>query len=260
MVNFAFGWAGFLGIALIFGGVGLYALRTMRPALARDQDIIFAAIGLLCGGILIFQGWRLDPILQFAQTLSVATAIWFAYEAIRLRSIATEQAKRNTPVVDDERPVSRVYRAELDDYPPLDERDRSPANRRIRGSREDVRSRDTYSAGYSDDTRRSGRRNGAERPSLSDRPGLSDRPRRPRASRAVDASPERSDSWEAWEDEGLDNRRSSSNRPPIEDADRSRSRRSRPATDSTRRRSSEGNSGSPDYVDYQPVDYSDDWS
>lgn len=254
MVNFAFGWAGFLGIALIFGGVGLYALRTMRPALARDQDIIFAAIGLLCGGILIFQGWRLDPILQFAQTLSVATAIWFAYEAIRLRSIATEQAKRNTPVVDDERPVSRVYRAELDDYPPLDERDRSPVNRRIRGSREDVRSRDGLRDGYSEDTRRSSRRNGSERPSLSDRP------RRPRASRPTDAPPERSD-WEAWGDEGLDNRRSGSNRPPIEDADRaSRPRRSRPATDSTHRRSSEDNAGSPDYVDYQPVDYSDDWS
>lgn len=250
MVNFAFGWAGFLGIALIFGGVGLYALRTVRPALARDQDIIFAAIGLLCGGILIFQGWRLDPILQFAQTLSVATAIWFAYEAIRLRSIATEQAKRNTPVVDDERPVSRVYRAELDDYPPLDERDRFPVNRRIKGTREEVRSRDAF-----EDTRRSSRRSSSERPSLSDRP------RRPRSSRASSPSSERFDSqgdWDGYSD--ADNRRDVI-RPPLEDADRtSRPRRERPATDSPRRRNSEYSSGSSDYVDYQPVDYSDDWS
>lgn len=255
MVNFAFGWAGFLGIALIFGGVGLYALRTMRPALARDQDIIFAAIGLLCGGILIFQGWRLDPILQFAQTLSVASAIWFAYEAIRLRSIATEQAKRSTPVVDDERPVSRVYRAELDDYPPLDERDRFPVNRRIRGSREEVRSRDEY-----DNTRRSPRRGSVERPSLSDRP------RRPRSARSSGTSLERPDNWDGWNDGGFDDQRSSSPRPPLEESDRaSRPRRSRSEADSTRRRSSEYSagtsdySGSSDYVDYQPVDYSDDW-
>lgn len=250
MVNFAFGWAGFLGIALIFGGVGLYALRTMRPALARDQDIIFAAIGLLCGGILIFQGWRLDPILQFAQTLSVATAIWFAYEAIRLRSIATEQAKRSTPVVDDERPVSRVYRAELDDYPPLDERDRFPVNRRIKGTREDVRARDEY-----DEVRRSSRRSSAERPSLSDRP------RRPRSSRSSGLASDRPEARGTWDDDSFGDRRSNSSRPPIEESDRpSRSRRERSSTDSPRRRSSEYSSGSSDYVDYQPVDYSDDWS
>lgn len=250
MVNFAFGWAGFLGIALIFGGVGLYALRTMRPALARDQDIIFAAIGLLCGGILIFQGWRLDPILQFAQTLSVATAIWFAYEAIRLRSIATEQAKRSTPVVDDERPVSRVYRAELDDYPPLDERDRFPVNRRIKGTREDVRARDEY-----DEVRRTSRRSSAERPSLSDRP------RRPRSSRSSGLASDRPEVRGTWDDDSFGDRRSNSSRPPIEESDRpSRSRRERSSTDSPRRRSSEYSSGSSDYVDYQPVDYSDDWS
>lgn len=259
MVNFAFGWAGFLGIALIFGGVGLYALRTMRPALARDQDIIFAAIGLLCGGILIFQGWRLDPILQFAQTLSVATAIWFAYEAIRLRSIATEQAKRSTPVVDDERPVSRVYRAELDDYPPLDERDRFPVNRRIKGSREDVRARDEY-----DEGRRSSRRNGTERPSLSDRP------RKPRSSRSSRLASDRSEMRGTWDDNslddrGFDDRRSNVSRPPLADSDRpARTKRDRSA-DSPRRSGSEYSSGSyssgsSDYVDYQPVDYSDDWS
>lgn len=239
MVNIGFGWPSILGIALALAGAGLYALRTMRPGLARDQDIFFAAIALLCGGILFFQGWRLDPILQFAQTLSVGAAIWFAYEAVRLRSIATEQAKRTTPVVDDERPVSRVYRAELDDYPPLDERDRFPVNRRIRGTREEVRSRTEESG----DDRRTSRR--------TERPSLSDRPRKPRSSR-----PSASDRYESrggWDEDNSveDIYGGSSNRPSMEDDRPSRSRRS-----SSRRSSS----GSSDYVDYQPIDTSDDWS
>ncbi|GAB4379327.1 MAG: Ycf66 family protein [Elainellaceae cyanobacterium] len=247
MVNIGFGWPSILGIVLALGGAGLYALRSMRPALARDQDIVFAAISLLCGGILFFQGWRLDPILQFAQTLSVASAVWFAYEAIRLRSIATEQAKRSTPVVDDERPVSRVYRAELDDYPPIDERERFPVNRRIRGSR-DVRPReDDYSI---DDVRRPSRSRTSERPSLSDRP------RRPRSSRNSDLNLERPDRRDWSEDDLGDRANRTAPRPPIDEGDRSsRTRKSRPGSSAARRRTS-----SSDYVDYQPVDYSDDWS
>lgn len=240
MVNIGFGWPSILGIALVLGGAGLYALRSMRPALARDQDIFFAAIALLCGGILFFQGWRLDPILQFAQTLSVASAVWFAYEAVRLRGIATEQAKRSTPVVDEERPVSRVYRAELDDYPPIDDRERSPVNRRIRGSREDVRSREDVG---SSERRTSSRR-------ASERPSLSDRPRRPRSS---SSAADRYDSRSSWDDDNFeDASRSVSSRPTMDN-----DRPSRPRRSSSRRPGSESGS---DYVDYQPVDYSDDWS
>lgn len=147
MVNVGFGLPSVLGISLMLAGAGLYFLRTMRPALARDQDIFFAAIALLCGGILFFQGWRLDPILQFAQFLSTGAAAWFAIEAVRLRGIATEQAKRATPVVDEERPVSTRYRAELDDLPPIDERRRVSPSRRIQGSRD---SRSGYDSGYDD--------------------------------------------------------------------------------------------------------------
>ncbi|PSB13554.1 hypothetical protein C7B61_04635 [filamentous cyanobacterium CCP1] len=240
MVNIGFGWASLLGIALALSGAGLYALRTMRPALARDQDIFFAAIALLCGGILFFQGWRLDPILQFAQTLSAVSAVWFAYEAIRLRGIATEQAKRTTPVVDDDRPVSRVYRAELDDYPPLDERDRFPVNRRIRGTRETVSREDEYAR---EDVRRSSARRNADRPSLSDRP------RKPRSSRSSSLPPERG-SRDDWDESGNSATREVI-RPSSFDDDRPRPRR-RPPT--SRRRN-----GSSDYVDYQPVNYPDDW-
>ena len=134
MLNWSLGLGGILGIVLALAGVGLYFLRTIRPNLARDHDIVFAAVALLCGGILLFQSWRLDPILQFAQFLSIGSAVWFAYETIRLRGITTEQAKRSTPLVDDDRPVSRVYRAELDELTPLDEQ--RNVTRRIRGSRE----------------------------------------------------------------------------------------------------------------------------
>lgn len=108
-VNFGANSASVLGIFLAVAGAALYFLRTVRPELSRDQDIFFAAVGLLCGFILIFQGWRLDPILQFGQLLLVGSTVFFAVESIRLRSIATQQAKRNTPIVDDEREVSKKY-------------------------------------------------------------------------------------------------------------------------------------------------------
>ena len=69
MVNASLNWASIVGIVLAVCGAGLYFLRSFKPALARDYDVFFAAIGLLCGGILFFQGWRLDPILQFGQFL-----------------------------------------------------------------------------------------------------------------------------------------------------------------------------------------------
>ena len=81
-------------------------MRTFKPALARDYDVFFAAIGLLCGGILFFQGWRLDPILQFGQFLLAGTTVFFAYESVRLRGVATEQARRSA-YFDDEPAVPR---------------------------------------------------------------------------------------------------------------------------------------------------------
>lgn len=114
MVNFGLNSASILGIFLAVAGASLYFLRSVRPEVSRDHDIFFAAVGLLCGFILLFQGWRLDPILQFGQFLLTGSTIFFAVESIRLRQVATEQARRNTPTVDRERPVSRtrVYREE----------------------------------------------------------------------------------------------------------------------------------------------------
>lgn len=115
MVNFQFNLASISGIILAVGGTSLYAVRSFRPQIARDTDIFFSAVGLLCGLILIFYGWRFDPIMQFGQVLLTGAAIYFVFENLRLRQISTEQAKRETPIVDDSRPVSRNYQAEFED-------------------------------------------------------------------------------------------------------------------------------------------------
>ena len=106
MVNASLNWASIVGIVLAVCGGGLYFLRSFKPALARDYDVFFAAIGLLCGGILFFQGWRLDPILQFGQFLLAGTTVFFAYESVRLRGVATDQARRSSYFDDD--PISDV--------------------------------------------------------------------------------------------------------------------------------------------------------
>ncbi len=245
MVNASLNWASFVGIALAASGAGLYALRSLRPRLARDHDIFFAAIALLCGGILFFQGWRLDPILQFNQFLLAGTAIFFAYESIRLRGAATEQAKRNTPIVDDERPVSRVYRADLEELNPYEDR---PAARRIRGTR-DVRSeREEYEE---EPRRRPASRTGEARLGTGDRT----RKRRPRATDdsvdAIGGSREESDLWADRPSRSLGTSPSRSGN--------SRPRRSRPSAEDSapsRDRRPESRNGAPssEYVDYRPVD------
>ena len=102
MVNASLNWASIVGIVLAVCGAGLYFMRSFKPALARDYDVFFAAIGLLCGGILFFQGWRLDPILQFAVFLLAAGVIFESatgmisdYQKWRFR---TGRASANIPV------------------------------------------------------------------------------------------------------------------------------------------------------------------
>jgi hypothetical protein len=240
-VNFGGGWSSLVGIVLALSGTGLYFLRTFRPTLARDYDIAFAVVALVCGGILFFNGWRQDPILQFGQLMLTASAIWFAVEAIRLRGIATEQAKRSTPIVDDERPVSRVYRAELDDLPPLNEKN---VTRRIRGERDGRPGRNDY-----EDVRR---------PSSSrDRMDSSARARRPRSSRPL--PPDRTDVRSAWDDDFEDSSPRSTSRSDIrDDRTSSRPRRNRPPQSPSRRRDPGSDPSSSDYVDYQPLDIPDE--
>ncbi|MEH2123890.1 Ycf66 family protein [Nostoc sp.] len=280
-VNFGANSASILGIFLAVAGAALYFLRTVRPELSRDQDIFFAAVGLLCGFILVFQGWRLDPILQFGQLLLVGTTVFFAVESIRLRSIATQQAKRNTPIVDDEREVSGNYsmnrnrkrygaemEADLDPLPYEDEEER-PSRRRIQGSRDEISTRDDY---YEEQPpRRTGRRNS----SSSERQTPADRTRQRTSGRPVNRPSESSEdeNWgsssrqvDDWESSGGEVRKPSrrsnngSQRPESrEDNVSSRPRRRRPPTDSTSRRPREDDDAIPtDYVPYNPIEKPND--
>ncbi|AFZ43984.1 Ycf66 family protein [Halothece sp. PCC 7418] len=156
MVNFGLNSASILGIFLAIAGASLYFMRSFRPELSRDQDIFFAAVGLLCGFILLFQGWRLDPILQFGQFLLTAMAVAFGVETIRLRAATTEQAKRSAPTVDRDRRTSRVYRAEIDDMEPyFEEEEPTDTRRRLRGTTVERSPRsDRYDEGYEQETPR----------------------------------------------------------------------------------------------------------
>lgn len=270
IVNVGFGPAGILGLLIAGAGAGLYFMRSMRPELARDHDIFFAAIGLLCGGILFFQGWRLDPILLFGQMLLSGSAVFFATESIRLRGVATEQARRNTPIVDDERPVGRVYRAELDELYPSDE---APPVRRIRGTRNGrsaARSsyEDSSRSSYEDQSRNAYENGDARSPygdrSLDDPQSSSrrtrgqrtnsDRPQRDQdtASRRRPRSPEEdgisSRSVDAYSRSSRSSRSRSYDRNS-EVPDRPRRRGARSGTSER--------SAQDDYVDYRPLDYSE---
>lgn len=197
MVNIGFSWTSLLGIVLVSSGAALYLLRSVRPHLSRDYDIFFAAVALLCGGILFFQGWRQDPILQFGQFLLTGSLVFFAMESIRLRGVVTQQAKRNTPASDyeesqddyeydeeeeyeSEPEPGGVYRAELDELTPVEER---PVTRRIRGSRDE---RDSYGDREASSRRRSAPRSrsgegpGGERPSSAGRSRYASSSRRSR--------------------------------------------------------------------------------
>lgn len=160
MVNFQFNLASISGIILAVGGTALYAVRSFRPQIARDTDIFFSAVGLLCGLILIFYGWRFDPIMQFGQVLLTGAAVYFVFENLRLRQISTEQAKRTTPIVDTDRPVAPEYRAAFEE----DEYTVSFANRESRTPLREGRKRPPREDDFDRPVRRSSR---ADEPRLS---------------------------------------------------------------------------------------------
>ena len=93
MINFSFGPNIFLGIIISLGVLTLYFIRTVKPEVARDEDIFFATIGLLYSCILMVHGWRLDPILLFSQVLVIMTVLVTGWENIRLRGLITSITK-----------------------------------------------------------------------------------------------------------------------------------------------------------------------
>lgn len=223
MVNFQFNLASISGIILAVGGTALYAVRSFRPQIARDTDIFFSAVGLLCGLILIFYGWRFDPIMQFGQVLLTGASVYFVFENLRLRQISNEQAKRATPIVDTERPVSPEYRADFeDDY-------------KVSFAEQESRTR------LRDGQRRSSREDEFEERPIRQRSNRSDEPRLAPADRRNNRP-----------------RRDTSFDEPRSDVGSRSSRRSAPKNSSRPRRSTSiediNNPDDAGYVDYRPID------
>ncbi len=270
MVNFGLNSASVLGIFLAVAGASLYFLRSVRPELSRDQDIFFAAVGLLCGLILLFQGWRLDPILQFGQFLLTGSTIFFAVEAIRMRGVATEQARRNTPIVDEDRPVSRVYRAELDRLEPYDD-EQEYDNPRLRGYQDSRTSRRSSAEDQSYRPRTSRSKNSDP---YGDYSSSSTRSRRPRPNTPptpptdnYDSYPpgyERGDLWDDRTNQQKRDRPSSERRPTrrpssvdssTAETSYRQTRKPRPSQDwEEPRKTRNEDIPNADYVDYQPID------
>lgn len=118
LVNVDFGPGTLLGMVLIGSGIALYQVRTVRPEIARDFDVFFSSVGLLCGGILVFQGWRLDPLLFFGQLLTATTAMSFAVEAVRLRGIIASQDEAMEAEEEEAFRAARRGRGRRGDAPP----------------------------------------------------------------------------------------------------------------------------------------------
>ena len=81
----------FIGIFLISWAIALYTLQFIQPQIAKESDIILSTIASLCGGILFFQGWRLDPLLFTCYILLVVTILLLSLELFQLRTFQKEQ-------------------------------------------------------------------------------------------------------------------------------------------------------------------------
>ena len=98
MVNASLNWASIVGILLVISGLPLFAfsVASISRISSSSSDYVFRILNLigllfipfLCGGILFFQGWRLDPILQFGQFLLVGHVI-----NLQIALILSEQRK-----------------------------------------------------------------------------------------------------------------------------------------------------------------------
>ena len=138
MFNASLNFGSLCGIALAVGGALLYFMRSFKPALARDYDVFFSAVGLLCGGILLTQSWRLDPILQFGVFLLSASTGFFAFESVRLRGVSVEQARRSA-YFDDEpapgpSPAGGLNGGWDSPYDRFDDTEPEPLRRRFQGA------------------------------------------------------------------------------------------------------------------------------
>ncbi|MBW4515603.1 MAG: Ycf66 family protein [Timaviella obliquedivisa GSE-PSE-MK23-08B] len=281
------------GLILLVASIALFVFGRLKPEIQRDSDSVYAIIGMVCALILFGSAFDLSLGMSFQQLLMIGALIALMWENIQARQpknvgarrgmldgvwgwgSGRDMSRRGAPMVDDDRPVSRVYRAELEDLTLLEDQRTS---RRIRGGQD---SRDDDWEG----SRRTTRRNEyagdvprRPRGSLNGSPIVDneeDRRPRLRAARSLplDRSAERplagdrpgnTPSWDEDEKpvrrprqnsaDGASRPSESSVRPSSERSNSARtnsSRVERVRPPSSQRRKSEPSS---DYVDYQPID------
>jgi hypothetical protein len=87
-----------LGVTLIGCGIALLQVRNMQREVSRDADIVVAAMISIVGSTLIFQGWRLDPLLLLCQALTTSVAFWYGLEAFKLRAeVVADEERQDMP-------------------------------------------------------------------------------------------------------------------------------------------------------------------
>ncbi|MBD2204147.1 hypothetical protein H6G33_28710 [Calothrix sp. FACHB-1219] len=98
--NFAFNIASLLGLIYIVFGMAYMifmvnllfrrasSLNGMAFIIYLLQALLVPSVMLLVGFIFVFQGWRLDPILQFAQFLLTILILYFCIKDLLVNEIS----------------------------------------------------------------------------------------------------------------------------------------------------------------------------
>lgn len=86
----------FLSILFLISCLGLFAVRFIKTELSRDFDDLFIFIQVTYAAILISHGWRLDPILIFAQFLLIISINLLVWENLRLRGLVGNKKNQET--------------------------------------------------------------------------------------------------------------------------------------------------------------------
>ena len=82
MVNFQFNLASLSGLILVYLGLRLLIFgQSIRPV--RVSAIVPAILLLVSSIMLIFYGWRFDPIMQIGQLLLTLTSAYWVLKETR---------------------------------------------------------------------------------------------------------------------------------------------------------------------------------
>lgn len=84
----------FIGALILIASAALFGVRFLQPRIAREYDVVISIVGLIYGVILVWEGWRLIPLLFFGQVLLISTCGFFAFETLRLRYQLSEKARQ----------------------------------------------------------------------------------------------------------------------------------------------------------------------